>query len=162
MNWKSPLDSQKNKWQTATTKCSTEYKVSKALITNLDTKHWTYQPSRRTNFKSLNERKFKQRKLKGLKTSKRCDMQDFRLTESCQQQKTPKQAKNQTRQGQANPTQILCWYRIYATLYAGNLHTIRDYLIEQPMYTRCYTRLCITKTHVYKKKFKKDSMHTTV
>ena len=53
---KNPLDSQKNKWQTDTTKCNTEYKASKALITDLDTKHWTYKPSRRTTFKSQDER----------------------------------------------------------------------------------------------------------
>ena len=73
LNPKSPLDSQKNKWQTDTTKCSTEYKVSKALITDPDTKHQTYQQSKRTTFKLLDERKFKQRKLKGLKISIRCD-----------------------------------------------------------------------------------------
>ena len=45
LNPKSPVDSQKNKWKTDTTKCSIEYKVSKALITDLDTKHWTYKPT---------------------------------------------------------------------------------------------------------------------
>ena len=37
LNPKSPLDSLKNKWQTDTTKCSTESKAYKSLITDLDT-----------------------------------------------------------------------------------------------------------------------------
>ena len=37
LNPKSPLDSQKKKWQTGTIKHNTEYKASKALITDLNT-----------------------------------------------------------------------------------------------------------------------------
>ena len=32
------------------------------------------------------------------------------------------------------------------------LKDVRDCLIEQPAYTSCYTRLCITATHIYNNK----------
>ena len=58
-------------------------------------------------------------------------------------------SKNQTGQGQANPTKKLCCYKIYMTVYERNPRTIHECLIEKPAYTSCYTRLCITATRVY-------------
>ena len=94
LNPKSPLESQKKKWQTDPTKCSTEYKVSKALIIDLDTSTQAYRPSKRTTYTSQNARKSNKR-LKGLKEKEKVWHIDFRLTDSCQKQKTSKQLKIQ-------------------------------------------------------------------
>ena len=83
MNPKSPVDSQKNKWKTDTTKWSTEYKVSKALITDLDTKHWTYKPSKRTKFKSQDEENSNKESSKALRQENNVAHKTFRLTKSC-------------------------------------------------------------------------------
>ena len=98
LNPKNPLESQKNKCHLNTKKCSTKYKVSKAMITDLGTKTWTHQPSRRTNFKLRDERKFKPRNLKGLKTSTRCDIRLLDSQSHARIRRSPsKQKSNRTR-----------------------------------------------------------------
>ena len=67
MNPKSPLDSQNNKWQTDTTLCSTEYKASKSLITNLETSTELINQEGGTTL-DHKMKEIQTKRLKGLKT----------------------------------------------------------------------------------------------
>ena len=54
-------------------------------------------------------------------------------------------------QGQANPNQKLCYSGLYATVYKGNLRTVRDCAIEQPVYDDLL-RDCVQEKPAYRYK----------